>query len=217
MIKAVFFDLDGTLFDRDATIAAIVAWQVRAFSSVIPSARTAEFCSKVATLDNHGQRDKRDVFATIGAELGLAPSVVEQLIATFSAEYPRHCRADDDVIDTLAALRDRGTPLGIVTNGASAVQDAAIDAIGVRSFMDVILVSEAEGIRKPHAEIFHRAAARIGVRPGECCFVGDNPAVDVAGAQAAGFFGVWKRTPYWSPDGHVPTIDRVSEILSLVS
>jgi hypothetical protein len=90
MIKAVFFDLDGTLFNRDATIAAIVAWQVRAFSSVIPPARTAEFCSKVVTLDNHGQRDKRDVFATVGADLGLAPSVIEQLIATFSAEYPRH-------------------------------------------------------------------------------------------------------------------------------
>jgi putative hydrolase of the HAD superfamily len=146
----------------------------------------------------------------------LAASVVDELIATFSAEYPRHCRADDDVIDTLAALRDRGMPLGIVTNGTTAVQDAAIDAIGVRSFMDVILVSEAEGIRKPHVGIFHRAAARVGFRPDECCFVGDNPAVDVAGAQAAGFFGVWKRTPYWSPVGHVPTIDSISEVLSLV-
>jgi putative hydrolase of the HAD superfamily len=83
VLKAVFFDLDGTLFNRDATVAGIVAWQVREFSSVIPQERAAEFCSMVTTLDDHGQRDKREVFATVGADLGLALSVVEQLVATY--------------------------------------------------------------------------------------------------------------------------------------
>ena len=42
MIEAVLFDLDGTLFDRDATVAGILAWQVRAFSWAIAPERAAD-------------------------------------------------------------------------------------------------------------------------------------------------------------------------------
>ncbi len=216
MINAVLFDLDGTLFNRDATVAGIVGWQARAFASVIPDARADEFCARVTALDDHGHRGKPEVFAVVGAEFGLSRSVVDELVASFWAESPRHCRADDDVVNTLAALREQGTRLGIITNGAAAVQNPAIDAIGVRPFMDAILVSESEGIRKPDVGIFHRAAARLGVPTSECCFVGDNPVVDVAGAQAAGMFAIWKRTPYWSPLAPVSTIDRISEVLAFV-
>ena len=117
---------------------------------------------------------------------------------------------------TLAELRRRGKRLGIVTNGAAAVQNAAIDALGIRDAIDVILISETEGIRKPQADIFHRAAARAGVAPGECCFVGDHPTVDIAGAEAAGLRGIWKRTSYWAPAVPVPTIDSLPELLGFL-
>jgi putative hydrolase of the HAD superfamily len=215
-MKAVFFDLDGTLFNRDATVAGVLTWQVREFSAVIPRERAEEFCAKLIALDDHGIGDKRQAFAVVGADFGLASSVVEQLVWTFWAEYPRHCRVDEDVEATLAALRHRGTSLGIITNGVTAVQRSAIDAIGIRNHMDVILISEAEGIRKPDARIFHRAAQRVGLTPDQCCFVGDNPVVDVMGAQAAGLFAIWKRTPYWSPPAATPAIDRISEVLASV-
>jgi putative hydrolase of the HAD superfamily len=105
--------------------------------------------------------------------------------------------------------------LGIVTNGATAVQNAALDALGVRPAVDAVLISEAEGVRKPDPAIFHRAAERLGVRPNECCFVGDHPIVDISGAEAAGLRAVWKRTPYWVPAAPVPTIDTISELLTL--
>ena len=88
--------------------------------------------------------------------------------------------------DATAELRRRGKRLGIVSNGTALVQNAAIDALGIRDAMDAILISETEGIRKPHADIFHRAASRVGVPSNECCFIGDHPTVDIAGAEAAG-------------------------------
>ena len=217
MINAVLFDLDGTLFDRDATVEGILAWQVRTFSSVIRADRAAEFCSRVASLDEHGHRDKREVYATVGAEFGFDAPVVEQLITSFWAEYPHHCQLDSGVAATLAELRRRGKRLGIVTNGVASVQNAAIDALGIRGAMDAILISETEGIRKPHADIFHRAAGRVGVPPNECCFVGDHPTVDIAGAEAAGLHVLWKRTPYWALAAPVPTIDDITEILGVIS
>jgi phosphoglycolate phosphatase-like HAD superfamily hydrolase len=39
VIKAFLFDLDGTLFNRDATVAGILAWQVDAFNDIITADR----------------------------------------------------------------------------------------------------------------------------------------------------------------------------------
>ena len=62
MIEAVLFDLDGTLFDRDATVAGVLAWQVDAFGAVIGHDRSADFVRRVTALDEHGHRDKREVY-----------------------------------------------------------------------------------------------------------------------------------------------------------
>jgi putative hydrolase of the HAD superfamily len=216
VIRAFLFDLDGTLFDRDAAVAGILAWQVRMFRDVIAPEQAVTFCHRVTVLDAHGHRDKREVYATVATEFGFDTAVTEQLIASFWAEYPRHCRLDAGVAATLAELRRRGSRLGIVTNGTASVQNATLDALGVRDAVDAVLVSETEGVRKPDAAIFHRAAERLGVRPDECCFVGDHPTVDIAGAEAAGLRAVWRRTPYWVPAAPVPTtIDAIPELLSL--
>src|SRR5688500_4371949 len=163
VINAVLFDLDGTLFDRYANVGGILACQVHALSSAIGAKRAVEFRSRVTALDEHGHRDKREVYATIAAEFGFDPPVVERLITTFWSEYPHHCRLGAGVMDTLAELRRRGKRLGIVTNGVAAVQHATIDALGIRGAVDAIVISETEGVRKPHPDLFHRAAARIGV------------------------------------------------------
>ena len=156
MTEAVLFDLDGTLFDRDAAVAGILAWQVRTFSAVLPPSRAAEFCRRVTDLDEHGHRDKRDVYATIATEFGFAPAVVDELVVTFWSEYPRHWVLGAGVAD------------------------------------------------------------KLGVVSAQCCFVGDHPDVDVAGAEAAGMRAIWKRTAYWAPAVPIPTIGSIPELLSLL-
>lgn len=213
---AVLFDLDGTLFDRDEAVRGIVAWQVRAFAHVIPDARAAEFCSRVIELDAYGHRDKREVFATIGDEFTLRHSIVRQLVDSFWEQYPHRCRMSPDDRETLEELRRLGKRLGIVTNGASSVQNATIDALGIRGYFDAILISESEGIRKPQREIFLRALARIESTPDAACFVGDHPLVDVAGAEAAGLRAIWRRTVAWTPRADVTTIETLSDILRII-
>jgi putative hydrolase of the HAD superfamily len=216
VIDAVLFDLDGTLFDRDATVAGILAWQVSAFAEAIGPDRTSQFVQRVTTLDAHGHGDKREVYDVVAAEFGLDESVRDRLVQSFWQEYPRHCTPGPGVAATLSALRQRGKRLGIVTNGATALQNLAIDAIGVRDAVDVILISEAEGLRKPDAAMFLRAVERVGARADRCCFVGDHPTVDVAGALAAGLQAYWKRTAYWSSSAPVPTIEAIPDLLELI-
>jgi putative hydrolase of the HAD superfamily len=217
MIDALLFDLDGTLFDRDATVVSLLNQQVRAFVSLIGAGRESEFVRRVIDLDDHGHRDKREVYDVVANEFGLSIAVRDQLVSSFLAEYPRHCQLGVGVMMTLRELRQRGKRIGIITNGAALVQNAAIDALGLRGGMDAILISETEGLRKPDPALFRRAADRVGVPVDRCCFVGDHPVTDTAGAIAAGCQAFWKRTSYWRAPEPLPTIEALPDLLHLVS
>jgi len=111
-----------------------------------------------------------------------------------------------------------GVLLGIVTNGWTAVQEAKIGQLGLSALIDVVLISEREGVRKPHPEIFHRALARLGVEASEAWFVGDNPDDDVAGAVEAGLRAFWRECPEWTrPTADCETIRTIDELLTLLS
>ena len=81
--------------------------------------------------------------------------------------------------------------MGIVTNGTVRVQKSKITVTGMDAYMSAIVISEAEGMKKPASEIFLRAAMRLGVTPHEIAFVGDNLAADVEGSRLAGMVPVW--------------------------
>jgi putative hydrolase of the HAD superfamily len=69
--------------------------------------------------------------------------------------------------------------------------------VEIAPFFDAILISEAEGLRKPDRRIFELAVSRLGVSPSDSAFVGDHPEIDVRGAQRAGLRAIWKRDVYW--------------------
>ena len=93
-------------------------------------------------------------------------------------------------------------------------QSAKLNALGLSAFFDVVLISEAEGLKKPDRRLFQRALDQCGVDASETVFVGDHPEVDVAGARAAGLVAVWKRVPYWEMTvDDVLTVDRLTELL----
>ena len=186
MINAVLFDLDGTLFDRDATVEGILAWQVRTFSNIITPDRAAEFCSRVTSLDEHGHRDKREVYATVAAEFGFdAPVVrtthhivlgrISRIIATLTpAWWPRWPNCD--AVATSWHRHQRG--------GLCA--ERRYRRAGHSGAVDAILISETEGIRKPDPDIFHRAAGGWACSRASATSSATIPAVDIAGAEAAG-------------------------------
>ncbi|MGH3416621.1 MAG: HAD family hydrolase [Actinocrinis sp.] len=123
------------------------------------------------------------------------PDSVEQLVREVTATYPRFFVLDDAVAEGLRTLRADGWRLGIVTNGATTMQNAKIDRVGLRGLVDGVFVSEAEGVRKPDRLIFERAAAGLGVkldtRVDKGWMVGDSLEADIAGGVAAGLCTVW--------------------------
>ena len=216
MIRAVLFDLDGTLYDRDAAIQRVAADQYTVFEERLTHVGRRRFIDRYLELDGHGYQSRAVLYRQMTVEFGLDATLAADLELHFWDSYMRRCDVDDDTWTTLRTLKAAGKTLGIVTNGPTEWQLAKVRGLGFDGFFDVVLVSEAEGVQKPDPRIFQRALERCAAAPGEAMFVGDHPQIDVDGARAAGMLAVWKQVPYWTPThDDVLTINRLSEILAV--
>jgi putative hydrolase of the HAD superfamily len=95
----------------------------------------------------------------------------------------------DDVAPTLAALRDAGPVLGVVSNFEEWLE-RLLGQLGVLESFDVRVISGLEGMEKPDPRIYRLALQRAGVEPSEAAFVGDSPEFDVDPPAAIGMFPV---------------------------
>ena len=216
MIDTYLFDLDGTLYDRDAAVDALIHNQYRAFQSELKGVSESTFVSRVVALDNHGYFSKQTLYETIAAQWKLSKSVQLDLLNHFWSEYDKHCVLPADTVSTLTTLKDAGKKLGIITNGQFDRQNKKIDALGIRDFFDPIVISEAVGIKKPAREIFLNALDQCRASIETSVFVGDHPVADIQGARNVGMQAVWKRVAYWEMnDPDVYVVNSVSELLDL--
>jgi putative hydrolase of the HAD superfamily len=216
VIRGVFFDLDGTLYDRDAAILEMAERQFETFRSELADIPHSDFIRSLVRLDAHGHRRATQFHHRLAEELGFSNELADRLEEYFRVHYPGLCQLPDDTLQTLKALRAQGLKLGLITNGPTIWQERKITSMGIAPLLDTLLISGSEGIEKPDPRIFARALERCDLSAGEAIFVGDNPDADIRGAQAAGLRPVWKRMGYWSVPADVATIDRISEILLLI-
>ena len=218
MIKAVLFDLDETLLVRKAAIRTFIEDQYQRHGAVLAGIGRDRYVARFLALEDEGRTPKAVVYPQLAAELGLSATIAADLLADYQAIYPRYAVLSPGATETLVALRARGLKTGIVTNGSAVVQNGKIDATGLRPLLDIVLVSEAEGLRKPDRRIFELALQRLNLTAHEVIFVGDNPAADVDGARTAGLLAVWYHsTTDWPADLQPPayTITALAEVIAL--
>ena len=191
-VDAVVFDLDGTLLDRRRSFEGFVRDQWKRISA-LRSVDQEEYVCTLIELDRDGYAPRKDLFTGMVAKFELPVQLAEPLLVDYRAGFARACRLFPDASETLSSLRASGRKLGLITNGSVRMQGDKIHSLALASAFDTILISDAEGISKPDARIFHRALERLDVKPAHAAYVGDNPDVDMVGARAAGMLAIWRR------------------------
>jgi pyrophosphatase PpaX len=205
---AVLFDLDGTLV---GTIPLIVASYNHALASVVGVTVPEE-----------------EIRSWIG----------RPLVETFDA-WPEHAAEldriyrdwnlanHDDLIEEyagmpalLAELAAAGVAMGVVTSKRRSTADVALEAVGIAGRLEIVVALEDTTVHKPRPEPMLLGAARLGVDPSTCVYVGDA-VVDVEAARAAGMAvvavswgaGLPDQLKAAEPDFLVESVDDLRDVL----
>ncbi len=204
MIKAVFFDLDGTLCDSDTawSVAQKEAFQLlrEHYPNVSQDAITNAWTTvhqrlfqqlDAGKLSMAEVRDSR--FECLFTELNLpTDKVMEELSDFFCSRYLTSLRLYEDV----TVLEELHTyHIGIITNGAhdehTDSQLSKVRHLGLSERIQSLTISGEIGVRKPNLEIFKLACERADVLPEEAVYIGDSVQNDIVGANRAGMTSVF--------------------------
>lgn len=209
----VLFDLDDTLYDRQAAFRNWGRLFLRERLGVIDEGECASTMAWIESLDANGYGSKHAVIVELCRRYPKAAGCVD----TFYDEFVQRIELDPESELVLSHLEAGGIPFGIITNGSER-QWRKIDALRLDARTNTILVSETFGVKKPHPSIFLAAAESIAVTPASILFVGDNPHADIAGAKSVGMLTAWlHRGRPWPVELASPdvTISRMSDLLPL--
>lgn len=183
MIKAVLFDLDGTLLN---TIPDIAGALNRSLAALGLPTHPVERCKGFV---GSGIREA----IRRAAPEGTAPETLERIYTLYQADYPVRCAEETvpypGIGDLLAALEDKGLALGVLSNKTEGTTQTII----ARYFPGIpfrCVLGRAEGRPlKPDPAAAAPALAALGCSPGETAYVGDS-GTDMSFAQAAGMVPV---------------------------
>ena len=215
MLKSIIFDLDETLIDWsgfqsdwDSLHAYHLTGVFNYLCECVPLPDFSAFASEFAVRSRRAWESARETLiapnvANILVDSALAVGIpkdaidMERLLRAYRWRQIEGTIIFPEVVETLKLLRDAGLRFGIVTNAdhPMVLRDLELQALQLAEFFPTCRVSAADhGYLKPHPSIFRAALDCLGTAPEETVFVGDDLYADVAGAQQAGLFAVYRRS-----------------------
>ena len=198
-LKAIFFDLDDTLYSSFKLGAqegfarcgqyAAEHLGVSDFSERMQQARR-----DIGTRMPHAPEiHDRALWAQAALEsLGINPIPhIEALDRIYWQGVLTHTTLRPGVLELFADLHAKNIRIGICTNMLVGVQARKLLHLGIADQIDFLVTSEEAGKDKPKPSIFELALQKAGCQPCEAFMVGDSFEHDIRGAHAVGISGLW--------------------------
>lgn len=192
-IKAVIFDLDNTITDRDKAFYQFCDYLIDKYEPQFPLPCTKqELLDYMMEIDQSGYGGIDNFLAGMKEKWGFYMPY-EDFMKERVEVFGRLTVAREGITDLLSYLK-RKYKLGIITNGTSSMQREKLKYAKVEQYFDDILVSGEFTCDKPCVEIFLQSLKNLKVMPKEAVYIGDYYRNDVAPAMKAGITPIWLTT-----------------------
>jgi pyrophosphatase PpaX len=211
-IKAVLFDLDGTLVDSSEAIIEAVEKVLELKGLACNRAEVARMIG--VPLEN--------IFGVLAPDL--SEQEIWQLVHEYRKYYMVHHLENTTIHQStqmvLRKLKTKGFKLGIITGKYREPVMDVLSHFGIAELFDVVVTGYEVIKHKPAPDIVLEAAKRLGISPKQCVVVGDSP-LDVQAGNQAGSFTVGvisknyvrKQLESAKPTVIIEKLEAISEIL----
>lgn len=216
-VKAVLFDLDGTLLDSAPDLSfAANQLRIRRGKEALPMSAYRPF---VGT----GARGMVRIALSITPEDESFEDLKEEFFQAYEACMGQNSQLFDGVDVLLTKLVTQNIPWGIVTNKAERFTLPIVNAVTQFSSAGALVCGDTTMHSKPHPLPLQEAAKRLGVPTQQCVYVGDDER-DIQAARAAGMQSVAAAYGYlggvetltaWQPDFIINSPTEISGLLDL--
>jgi len=204
-IRAVLFDLDGTLLDTAPDLAD-------ALNYVLQLEQRAPLPFEVIRpAVSNGAAGLMQLGFGASLEEAKSERLRKELIAFYEENICNKTTLFDGMRELLDTLRQRGIIWGIVTNKPAYLTDPLMDQLGLSSLAGCIISGDTTAFSKPHPEPLFAACREIDRTPDECLYVGDAKRDIEAGIRAGmktiianyGYIASIQATENWGANGSI--------------
>lgn len=210
VIKAVFFDLDNTLygekkahriaFDR---VCHVVSQELGIDGETWKRLCAEEMAQMKAQLGSNAAIHNRMIrFLRILEKQNKPLGYAKQLNDLYWNTLVAEAQPEPGVRACLDALKHRGLLLAVGTNMTLDWQLEKLASLDLLDDFQLVIASEEAGCEKPEKAFFLYCARQTGLKPEEILFVGDSLEGDVLGAERAGMQALWYAPDRTDFSGH---------------
>lgn len=216
-IRAVLFDLDGTLIDSAPDLgAAVDGMRILRGLSSLPLEHYRPYTGS-------GARGMLRAAFDITPEHEDYPALKEEFFMAYEACLTQRTQAFDEVATLLTTLVSGGLQWGVVTNKSQRFTTPITRAMGLFATASAVISGDTTAHSKPHPEPLLEAARRLALAPGQCIYIGDDER-DIQAGKAAGmptvaasygYLGAGADVSAWGADAEVSSPLQVLKLLEL--
>ena len=214
-IRAVLFDLDGTLIDSAPDLGA-AADKMR-IDRGLPSLPYESY----RPMAGAGARGMLGVGFGLTPESPEFPAMREEFFQNYERCMTQRTYAFEGVAELIVSLQAASMVGGVVTNKSMRFTDPPTRQMPLFASAGAIVSGDTTPHAKPHPAPLLEAAARMGLSPQHCIYVGDDERDIIAGKAAGmktvaacyGYLGESSETAHWQADAQ---INSPMELLKLL-
>ena len=241
MLKAVFFDMGGTIdtfrYTREQRVLAVSAVrECLSRTGIIPTCSDTCLADMITTgtseylrwnMVTNVELKPAEIWSTYFLkDLHIDPADLEPIAEELAFIYETRLFTREmrpEIPEVLEEIKQLGLKIGCISNTQSLQQvPHSLKSYGIDSYFDPVVLSSEYGRRKPDPSIFYHAARLAQVPTSACIYIGDKVNRDILGAQRAGFRAAIKIRHVYDngdpdegaePDAH---IENMTELIPLI-